>query len=136
MRTLPSAFVARVKTDLPLARSNRFFTRPPMVDGLTFFSALSPSKLAVSGKHSILSQDETQLKQEIQPSSTQKSSQRNIAPFKLQATRDLSTNPLKVTPRNIVCSGSVIFRHMSSMIEWCQKNCSFGFCPSSVCKCL
>ena len=135
-RTPPSAFVARVKTEFPLARSNRFFTRPPMVDGLTFFSALSPSQVEVSGKHSILSQDVIRSKQEIQPSLAQKSKQRNSAPFKLETTRDLNATPLKVTPRNIVCSGSAIFRHMSSMIEWCQKNCSFGFCPSSVCKCL
>ena len=106
----------------PLEMTNK----PPVVKGLTFFSNDKPHR---SERPSMFVQESAE-KYIASPSV-----RRELIPFRLTARREFLPNKSQVMPRKIRCSASTIFGHVSSMIKWCQKNCSFGFCPPSVCKC-
>ena len=112
--------------------SNRYVTISPVMNGLSFYSAESIRKAEIPAKSSFRFPEAAQPKKST---GLQQASKvfRNIP----HTSSDTKYPPrIQVAPKSIVCSASTIFGHVKSMIDWCQKNCSFGFCPPAVCKCL
>ena len=120
---------------LPLESIQRFVPKTPAVGGLTFFSKQRGQKVPsiFGGKNVAKYTSSPSVRREIGSARVQR--KLHVVPFKLTAKREFLQNESEVMPRKIRCTASTSFGHVNSMIKWCQKNCSFGFCPPSVCKC-
>ena len=128
---------------LPLETIHTFVPKAPNANGLTLFSKPRRIKGPPLFKKTIIVdkyitsptvRKEIVPAQKVVPAPVQRKVR--VVPFKLTSKRDfLPHESIEVMPRKIRCAPSTVFGHVDSMIKWCQKNCSFGFCPPSVCKC-
>ena len=124
-------FLRRV---LPQRRVNRYDSHPQPMKGVTFYASKPQYQVKVPPKTMFVISKASKPKHEIQPI-LQQIPERQVKTEALSRDKKYAPGP-QVSPKSIVCSASTIFGHVKSMIKWCQKNCLFGFCPPSVCRCL
>ena len=119
---------------LPQRRLNRYDSHPQPMKGVTFYASKPQYQVKVPPKTMFVISKASKPKHETQPI-LQQIPKGQVKTEALSRDKKYAPGP-QVSPKSIVCSASTIFGHVKSMIKWCQKNCLFGFCPPSVCRCL